>query len=249
LPFDPFGDFETCGYLRNTQALTDPESVKRLEHAAFLANLDDAIDMLRSREVIDYESFLEVHRILFHDFYPWAGQDRTATAPHLYISKGVTHFAHGSDIREVVGWGLTFAAKENFRENCGTVMGRFACGHPFLDGNGRTIMLVFGELCYRAGFSIAWEKTEKIDYLTALTQEMNSPMPGSLNTYLTTFITERLPHEIYSKTLNELSGLSGMERFIDEGQEVAGYTSDPEATEAYKTYMAAHYLARNRDED
>lgn len=249
MPFDPFRDFETRGYLRNTQKLTDPESIKKVEHSAFLANLDDAIDMLRKREVIDYESFLEVHRILFEDFYPWAGQDRTTTAAELYISKGDVQFAHGSDIRESVGWGLKFAAKANFRENCGTAMGRFAFGHPFLDGNGRTIMLVFGELCYRSGFSIAWEKTEKIDYLTALTQELNSPQPGSLNTYLTPFITDRLPHDTYSKTLNELSGLSGMERFIDEGQEVAGYTSDPEATEAYKTYMAAYSLARSREKD
>lgn len=77
MAFDPFGDFETAGYLRNTQGLSDPESVKHIEHSLFLANLDDAIDMLRTRLVIDYDSFLEVHRILFEDFYPWAGQDWT----------------------------------------------------------------------------------------------------------------------------------------------------------------------------
>lgn len=240
MAFDPFGDFATAGYLRNTQGLTDPESVKHMEHSVFVANLDDAIDMLRERKLIDYGSFLEMHRILFEDFYPWAGQDRMATAPNLYISKGNVHFVQAADIRKAVDWGLTLT-KGNLIENCGTVMGQFAHGHPFLDGNGRTIMLVFGELCYRAGFGIAWESTAKADYLEALTHELDDPRSKRLNSYLTPFITNRIPHAAYSRTLNELPGLSGMEHVIDEEREVAGYTSDPEAKETYEAYMAARY--------
>ena len=33
--FDPFGDFETRGYLRNVFAEKDPAIIKRLEHQAF----------------------------------------------------------------------------------------------------------------------------------------------------------------------------------------------------------------------
>ncbi|KKL73311.1 hypothetical protein LCGC14_2076180 [marine sediment metagenome] len=248
LPFDPFGDFETEGYLRNTQGLTDPESVKHVEHSMFVANLDDAIGMLRARKVIDYGSFLEVHRILFEEFYPWAGQDRMTTAPKLYISKGDVRFAQASEVRMAVDWGLNLASK-NVLENCGTVMGQFALGHPFLDGNGRTIMLVFGELCYRAGFGIAWEGTRKADYLQALTQELDDPRSAPLNAYLAPFITDRVPHAAYSRTLNELPGLSGMERFMDEGREVTGYTSDPAAKDAYEAYMAVRYAAMRVEED
>lgn len=243
LPFDPFGDFENAGYLRNTQGLTDPESVKHVEHSMFLANLDDAIDMLRAREFIDYGSFLDVHRILFEGFYPWAGQDRMATAPTLYISKGDVRFAEASEIRMAVDWGLTMANKD-LLDKCGTVMGQFALGHPFLDGNGRTIMLVFGELCYRAGFGIAWERTSKADYLEALTLELDDPRSAPLNAYLAPLITNRVPHAAYSRTLNDLPGLSGMERFIDEGRKVVGYTSDPAAKEAHEAYMADRYAAR-----
>lgn len=249
MSFDPFGDFKTAGYLRNTQRLTEPEEVKRIEHSLFLANLDDAIGMLSTRAVIDYDSFLEVHRILFNDFYPWAGQDRMATAPDLYISKGDAHFAQASEIRKAVDWGLSIANKKdkNFRENCGTIIGQFAFGHPFLDGNGRTIMLVFGELCYRAGFGIAWERTTKADYLNALTHELDNPRLKPLNTYLAHFITGCVPHKTYSETLIKLPGLSGMERFIDEGLEVAGYTSDSTAEEAYKAYVTARYAALRLD--
>lgn len=247
MPFDPFGDFETAGYLRNTQGLTDPESVKHVEHSLFVANLDDAIEMLRSCKVIDYDSFLDVHRILFEDFYPWAGQDRVTTAPDLYISKGDTHFAQASEIRMAVDWGLKLA-NENLLDNCGTVMGQFALGHPFLDGNGRTIMLLFGELCYRAGFGIAWEATTKADYLTALTQELDDPRSAPLNAYLAPYIADRVPHAAYSRTLNELPGLNGMERFIDEGREVVGYTSDPAAKKAYEGYMANRNAALRVEE-
>ncbi len=248
MQFDPFGDFETAGYLRNTQGLTDPESVKHIEHSLFVANLDDAIEMLRKSKVIDYGSFLEVHRILFEEFYPWAGQDRTITTPTLYISKGATRFSQASEIRKAVEWGLIEANKD-LRDSCGTVMGQFAFGHPFLDGNGRTIMLVFGELCYRAGFGIAWEGTTKAGYLEALTRELDDPRSKPLSAYLAPFITDRMPHETYYRTLNDLPGLSGMERVMDEGQKVVGYTSDPAASEAYDTYIADRHSAIRGIED
>ena len=128
-------------------------------------------------------------------------------------------------------------------------MGQFAFGHPFLDGNGRAIMLVFGELCYRAGFGIAWEGTKKADYLEALTQELDNPQSAPLNAYLAHFIADRVPHDVYSKTLNDLPGLSGIERFIDEGREVVGYTSDPAAKENYEAYTAERYAALRAEED
>jgi cell filamentation protein len=47
------------------------------------------------------------------------------------------------------------------RQKPGEVMGYLAHGHPFLDGNGRTIMLVHAELARRAGFGIDWGSTGK----------------------------------------------------------------------------------------
>lgn len=247
MPFDPFGDFDTKGYLRNYEGLSDPESVKHMEHSVFLANLDDAIEYLRTRRVINYASFLDVHEILFADFYPWAGQDRLATAPDLHISKGKVPFAAPRDIRPAIEFGLK-QADQRMRERCGSVLGYFAHGHPFLDGNGRTIMLVFGELCFRAGFGIAWEGTNKMDYLNALTLELLDPRSAALHAYLAPFLSGRVPHGAYSKSLSELPGLSGLDRFIDEGQEVAGYTTDPDAKDAYNAHMEVRYAAMRADD-
>jgi cell filamentation protein len=44
--FDPFGDFETRGYLRNTAGLKVSRAVKEFEHRAFLDNLPRAVAYL-----------------------------------------------------------------------------------------------------------------------------------------------------------------------------------------------------------
>ncbi|MCP6134429.1 Fic family protein, partial [Klebsiella pneumoniae] len=65
-----------------------------------------------------------------------------------------------------------------FRHRPGEVLGLLADAHPFLDGNGRTILLVFMELCHRAGFAVDWSGTSKRDYLAALSAEINQPAQG-----------------------------------------------------------------------
>jgi cell filamentation protein len=68
-------------------------------------------------------------------------------------------------------------------------MGYLAFGHPFLDGNGRTIMAVHCVLAHRAGIRIDWAKADKTAYLTALTQELDEPGEGHLDTYLKPFVS------------------------------------------------------------
>jgi cell filamentation protein len=51
------------------------------------------------------------------------------------------------------------------------------------DGNGRAIMVVYAVLAQRAGFSIDWAATEKADYLSALTKELDDPGKGHLDAY------------------------------------------------------------------
>lgn len=46
--FDPFGDFETRGYLRNTFGEKNPEIIKHLEHSSFIAGISEAFRYLSS---------------------------------------------------------------------------------------------------------------------------------------------------------------------------------------------------------
>lgn len=148
--FDPFKDYDQAGYLRNRYGEKDPEIVRELEHALFRAGLDDALGYLAKRRTLAYADFLEVHRILFAAFYPWARQDRAVTTPNIAVSKADTVFSHPLDARRAVEEGLRIGQdKAALRQRPGEVMGWFAYGHPFLDGNGRTMLIIHSELCHR----------------------------------------------------------------------------------------------------
>lgn len=84
---DPFGDYQTEGYLRNLFKEKDLEIVGHLETAAFEAQVLQAIRFLRRQPTLNYEHILETHRQLFDSLYPWAGQDRSENAPHIAIAK------------------------------------------------------------------------------------------------------------------------------------------------------------------
>ena len=106
--FDPFGDFESRGYLRNAAGLKDPRAVKEFEHQRFKRNLPLAVANLERIERLDYQDVLDTHKILFHEVYPWAGQDRSVTAPNLVVTRGnrLELFAHPKDARKAVEYAL-----------------------------------------------------------------------------------------------------------------------------------------------
>lgn len=210
MAFDPFKDFEEKGYLRNTFEFKDAEEVREMEHEVFRAGMDDAIDYLTRQENITYNDFLKVHKILFEDFYPWAGSDRLAIAPDYAISKAGIYFCHPQEIERAVNQGLMLARdEEELRKKPGEVMGYFAYGHPFLDGNGRTMLLIHSELCHRAGFSIKWHETTKNDYLAALTKEIQSPCRGHLDNYLKNFMVNASRRGDLADVIGSISGLDG----------------------------------------
>ncbi|MBP1202948.1 cell filamentation protein [Duganella sp. 1411] len=231
--FDPFGDFETAGYLRNTGGEKDLSIVKVAEHALFRAQLPAALDYLVTCRRIEYEDFLNTHRLLFGGLYPWAGQDRAAVLPDKAISKGPVYFCHPRDCRRAVEDGLVQAQeKGQMPTHPGFIMGLFAYGHPFLDGNGRTMLLIHSELCFRAGLSIDWTRTQKEPYLQALNLELESPNAGHLDAYLLPFIGPPIPREQWRASVAVMPGLDGVDA---EADAVAAY-ADPHVARDYAEF-------------
>jgi cell filamentation protein len=229
--FDPFGDFETQGYLRNLAKEKDLDIVRRLEHTSFTTGIDAAFEYLAKVKHLSYLDVLETHRILFEAVFPWAGQDRLKTAPDLAISKGSILFARPEDIQRAVEFALNHGQDKKFlAAKPGEIMGYLAYGHPFLDGNGRTIMVVHGVLAHRAGFSIDWAATGKADYLSALTQELDNPGKGHLDTYLKPFIRAAVPDERLAEKIAQAPGLDGN----DEQNQVLGKTNEPALKARYE---------------
>jgi cell filamentation protein len=117
----------------------------------------------------------------------------------------------------------------------GEVMGYFAYGHPFLDGNGRTIMVVHAELAERTGISIDWAATSKVEYLAALTREIERPGIRHLDGYLKPFLREAVGIERLVGHVVSTRGLDGRssEQPADNNT-VLGNVSDPDLQARYE---------------
>jgi cell filamentation protein len=241
--FDPFRDFEHAGYLRNRYGEKDPEIVRELEHQVFLAGLTEATAYAARRKRLVYEDFLTVHRILFAAIYPWAGRDRAETAPEIAVSKAGTLFCHPLDARRAIDAGLRIGSdKAKMRQSPGEVMGLFAYGHPFLDGNGRTMLVIHGELCHRAGFSIEWHRTSKTEYLQALSREVAAPGQGILDSYLRPFIETRKERSLWVAALAGMPGLGG--QTVEDT--IEGPNSDASVAQRYREFEQQRATARAR---
>lgn len=193
--FDPFGDSAERGYLQNHFQADDKESIKLLEHLAFMMGLESTFAYLASRRTLGYSELLAVHRMVFQSLYPWAGTDRNETAPALAISKGIPDsaervvFASPADISRTVAYALRGVEnKREVRKQAGTILGNLAFAHPFLDGNGRALLTFHIEICHRAGFAIEWIAIKAGEYLAALSNEINNPDAGHMNEFLEPYI-------------------------------------------------------------
>lgn len=187
---DPYGDYQTAGYLRNHFKEKDLEIVAHLEAAAFYDHVTEAIRLLRKHAVITYAHVLQTHKCLFESVYPWAGEDRSVNAPDIAIVRAGYNklFTHPQDIRRATDYALHRASdSHDLREHPGEIFGYFAHAHPFLEGNGRTILTVFTELCRRSGFYVRWDQIAKKIFLETLTDELQHPgsgMDGLVKTYM-----------------------------------------------------------------
>jgi cell filamentation protein len=219
--FDPFGDFETRGYLRNLAGEKDAAIVRRLEHASFTTGIDDAFAKLAMKKQ---------HRVLFEAVYPWAGQDRATTSPDIAVSRGGVLFAHPNYLQNAIEHALKLGSDpETMRAKPGEVMGYLAYGHPFLDGNGRTIMVIHAVLAQRAGFSIDWAATDKSAYLDALTKELDDPGKGILDAYVGPYLRPTVDN-----LSDHLAAAKGLDGGAAQADTVYGRNDDPAVQAQYE---------------
>ena len=200
MTFDPFGDFETNGYLRNSQKQKDLAIIKKMEHDRFLANLPDAINFLAQTSTLNYTDLLEVHKILFYPFYPWAGQDRMITTPDHTVRKGNIVFANPEDITGTIEQALT-------QTQASSVLSGLAQAHPFLDGNGRAISVFFLEQQLRQGRIVRLDWMPRSSYLNALGQAIMGD-EDQLKALLHSHTTKQWIKRSSQSSLNVLSAIN-----------------------------------------
>ncbi|MBV8775026.1 MAG: Fic family protein, partial [Deltaproteobacteria bacterium] len=112
-----------------------------------------------------------IHRYLFQDVYPWAGELRT-----IDISKGGHRFAHHTHILNAAAPLFQRLAEEKdlagldaaaFSERAAHYLGEVNALHPFREGNGRAQREFISQLARANGYSIAWRNVNPQDMLQA----------------------------------------------------------------------------------
>ena len=135
MAFDPFGDRDTRGYLRNRLGTKDAALISRLEAHAFSANVLPTLAALKSAPTVSYDQVLDTHRRLFSSVYPWAGQDRATLTPDIAIAKGGVAglFSHPADVRRATDYALGMGLDpRSLRTKPGEVFGALAYAYPVL---------------------------------------------------------------------------------------------------------------------
>lgn len=111
----------------------------------------------------DKKHFLEIHKFLFCDLYPFAGKFRTEN-----ISKGEFTFASWEFIESELDKLLLELKNENYLENydkeklsvrLAYYLSELNVLHPFREGNGRTIREFIRELAYKNGYVLDLRKS------------------------------------------------------------------------------------------
>jgi cell filamentation protein len=162
--WDPFGDRDTRGILRNKFAIMTKEELDKVEYSFTHKNIRKALNVLSREKQIDLRAWKHTHAVLFSDVYPWAGTVRDIAVERVYRfnePKGIE-----SDVNAVFA---RARSKGHLIDHLGEVYGELAFNHPFYDGNGRSLNLVFSEMARREGFGIAWDKFDKKTYLAHMT--------------------------------------------------------------------------------
>ncbi len=112
-----------------------------------------------------------LHRHLFKNIYSWAGHERECD-----ISKGETRFCTvsriGSEANKIFQdmenchW-LTDLTRDELVSQAAEYFGDLNMVHPFREGNGRALRLLFEHLIINVGYEVDWGETSQDEWLPA----------------------------------------------------------------------------------
>ena len=129
---------------------------------------------LRKKGIIgnfDVEHLKKIHKYLFEDVYPFAGNFRTEN-----IAKGVFRFAEWEYIESELTNLMNKLKKENFladfnkndlAESLSFYLSELNVLHPFREGNGRTTREFIRELALKNNYILNLKKVNPKDFLNA----------------------------------------------------------------------------------
>ena len=159
--------------LRNLLDIRDGELLEEVELALFLTRAEEPLPP----GSFDVEHLLAVHRFLFQDVYPWAGQIRTIRIgkqnnwfcyPEYIASELDRAFAELGDPEA-----LRSMPRRQFSSHVAHFIAELNAVHPFREGNGRTQLTFLVMLAEHAGYGFDTAKLDRDRVLGAMIESFS----------------------------------------------------------------------------
>ncbi|WP_235318385.1 Fic/DOC family protein [Planococcus sp. CAU13] len=147
--------------LINHFSIMDDDKLKEVEKVYSLLRLSE-LNLKKPADPVDLAAFIEIHRTILQDVYPFAGELRKEM-----ISKGSSSFAHPDHIETQLHRIFNELEEENYLKNLpreqmiqrlAHFLAELNALHPFREGNGRTVREFARQLMANAGYQLDWEK-------------------------------------------------------------------------------------------
>lgn len=167
LAVDPYC-YRGSTVLRNRLGLRDQSALDAFEAEATAQRFAEQLPTGR----FSLAHYRAVHRHIFGDVYPWAGQFRT-----VRIAKGSSMFCYPEHIcaemkrifrnlrdKKV----LRFLPADEFARECAHFLAELNAVHPFRDGNGRTQLAFVTLLAFSADHPLDLDRLDPGSFLAAM---------------------------------------------------------------------------------
>ncbi len=162
--------YENSNVLINKLDIKDNEILGQAENKIVLAKL---FELRQNKKIgsFDITHFVNIHKFLFEDIYPFAGKFRTEN-----IAKGFFSFAEWEYIEDELKKLLEKIKNDNYLANLSKedlakklayYLSELNVLHPFREGNGRTIREFIRELAYKNNYLLDLQQTEAEEMLEA----------------------------------------------------------------------------------
>lgn len=160
-PPDPYEYTQYPGVLINKLNIYSATQLQAAE-AALTASRINALEARPLTGQFDLAHLQAIHRHIFQDIYPWAGELRAIDiakgqsyfASHRYlVSSAQTIFARLKQEQHLKG-----LPRERFAERSGYYLGEINALHPFREGNGRAQRVFLLFLARAAGYDLLWNQ-------------------------------------------------------------------------------------------
>lgn len=162
--------YENSNILKNKFNIQDSATLEEIERRIVLAKLYE-LRQKTTFEKLNMSHFVEIHRYLFEDIYPFAGLFRSEN-----IAKGNFCFAEWQYIEEQLQKLMQDLEKENYliglnkeklSKRLAYYMSELNVLHPFREGNGRTIREFIRQLAYKNNYILNFQNLNPKEMLDA----------------------------------------------------------------------------------